>query len=274
MRDVDVDKWVDVATVASGFAALAAVWLSVVTARSARRVPLTDPYMTAWQSILEVLSVATEGRDQPPHEDQADQLLRQFNAADYQLSVTEATLRVRVYGRAIRHDLKNLLIDVLYDNPDLRVTVDSHQLTLRTMEKPEWATCSEDEWQSVVNSVPFASMLISQVWSLPGQLDDNDGLMKWYYPTVLQGLKSKDSVTAPTAAPQQQLAFMLGAYVDAFLLPWIRDASREALMGRVGLRGHRTLWRGRRYRWRYAPPWRRHPAHNGLSLFDPTNRRG
>ena len=98
MGDVN---WVDAAQVASGVAALAAVWLSVVTARSARRVPLTDAYMGAWQSILDVLTVATERRKEPPPEEDADRLMRRFEAADHQLSVIEATLRVRLYGRAI-----------------------------------------------------------------------------------------------------------------------------------------------------------------------------
>lgn len=274
MHPVTYDRLVDLAQVVSGFAALAAVWLAVVTARAGRRVPLTDAYMSAWQSILDVLAVATESRPEPPPEARADELLRQFNAADHRLSVIEATLRVRLYGRDIRHDLKNLLVDVLYDNPDIRGT-DGRPLTLADFPRPEWAKCSDDEWVRVVNSVPFASMLVSQVWSLPGRLDDDDGLMRWYYPTVLQGLDARDSVTAPSAPPQRQLAFMLGGYVDAFLLPWIRDASREALLGRLGLRGHRALWRQRRHRWRYAPPWRRRRVgHYGMALFSPTSRRG
>jgi hypothetical protein len=264
MGDVN---WVDAAQVVSGIAALAAVWLSVVTARSARRVPLTDAYMGAWQSILEVLTTATERREAPPPEAEADRLMRQFRAADHQLSVIEATLQVRVYGRAIRHDLTNLLIDVLYDDPDIREP--GRPLTLADMPREEWARCSDEEWVRVVNSVPFAAMLVSQVWSLPDQPDDPDGLMQWYFPTVLQGLDARDSVTAADAPPQQQLAFMLGAYVDAFLLPWIRDASREALMGSLGPRGYRALWRKRR-------GWRRVPARRvnfGIGLFEPTDRR-
>src|SRR4051794_27397768 len=129
MGDVN---WVDAAQVASGVAALAAVRLSVVTARTARRVPLTDAYMGAWQSILDVLTVATERRKEPPPEEDTDRLMRRFGAADDQLSVIEATLRVRLYGRAIRHDAKCLLIDTLYDNPEIR-EVGRYQLTLADM---------------------------------------------------------------------------------------------------------------------------------------------
>lgn len=273
MHLVTYDRLVDLAQVVSGLAALAAVCLAVATARAGRRVPLTDAYMGAWRSILDVIAVATEGRSEPPPEERADELMRQFNAADHRLSVIEAMLRVRLYGRDIRHDLKSLLLDVLYDNPDIRGT-DGRPLTLADMPRPGWADCSDSQWLRVANSVPFTSMLASQVWSLPGRLDDDDGLMRWYFPTVLEGLDARDSVTAPSAPPQQQLAFMLGGYVDAFLLPWIRDASREALLGRIGLRGHRMLWRRRRYRWRYAPPWRRRRrvAYHGVALFSPTSR--
>jgi len=67
---------------------------------------------------------------------------------------------------------------------------------------------------------------------------------------------------------------MLGGYVDSFLLPWIRDASREALMGRIGVRGHRALWRRRLRHWRHAPlRRRRRRADPGLYLFNPTARR-
>ena len=270
--DMSADGWVNAAQVVSGFAALAAVWLAVVTARTARRVPLTDAYMGAWKSILDVLAVATEGRSEPPSEESADRLMRQFNAGDHQLSVIEATLRVRVYGRDIRHDLKNLLLDVLYDNPEIR-QADIPRLTVADVPRPEWADCSDEDWLGVVNSVPFTWMFVNMMWSLPGRLDDDAGLMRWYFPTVSRGLDARDSVTAPSAPPQQQLAFMLGSYVDAFLLPWIRDASREALMGRVGVRGYRALWRQRRRRWRYAPPWRRRRVdYSGLNLFSPTNR--
>ncbi|KQW45059.1 hypothetical protein ASC77_19960 [Nocardioides sp. Root1257] len=264
--------WVDAAQVSSGFAALAAVWLSVVTARSARRVPLTDAYMGAWQSILDVLAIATDvSRSEPPPKDDSDRLLQRVRAADHQLSVIEATLRVRVYGRAIRLDLINLLIDVLYDNPEIR-DIDGTWMTLEDMPRATWADCSDEDWVRVINSIPFASMLVSEVWDLPGRpWDTEQGLLRWYYPTVLQGLNARTSVTAPTASPQLQLAFMLGAYVDAFLLPWIRDASREALMGRIGWRGHRMLWAQRRHRWGYAPPWRRRSVYGGLALFNPTN---
>lgn len=264
--------WVDAAQVVSGFAALAAVLLAMVTVRAGRRAPLTDAYMGAWQSILDTVAVATESREKPPPDENADLLMRQFNSADHRLSVIEATMRVRLYGREIRHDLKNLLIDALYDNHDIREP--RAALTLSDFPRPEWAGCSDEEWLQVANSVPFASMLVSQVWSIPGRSDDSDGLMRWYYPTVLQGLGAHDSVTASDAPPQRQLAFMLGAYVDAFLLPWIRDATREALLGRIGLRGHLSLWRQRRQRWRYAPPGRRHRVkYDGLTLFSSTNHR-
>ena len=197
--------------------------------------------MSAWQSILDVVEEATEGRTEPPPEERADLLLRQFNSADNKLSVIEATLRVRVYGRQIRHDLKNLLIDVLYDNSEIRAP--GRPLSLADFPRPEWADCTDDEWLGVVNSVPFTSMLVSQVWDLPGELGDGEGLLRWYYPTVLGGLSATDSVTAPTASPQAQLAFMLSAYLDTYLLPWIRDASREALLGRLGPHGRRVLWR-------------------------------
>lgn len=269
-----MSNWVDAAQVVSGFAALAAVWLSVVTARSARRVPLTDAYMSAWQAILEVLSVATDpSRAEPLPEDEADLLMRQFRAADHHLSVIEATLRVRVYGRVIRHQLTNLLIDVLYDNPEIR-EASADRLTVQDMPREDWATCSDEEWLRVVNSVPFASMLVSQVWDVPGQRDDDhNSLMRWYYPTVLESLNSPNSVTAPSAPPQQQLTFFLRAYVDYFLLPWIRDASREALMGRLGLQGYRALWRGRLRHWRHVRQWRDLRTHGHLGLFEPTSRR-
>lgn len=136
-------------------------------------VSVADAYMGAWQSILDVLAVATERRSEPPPEESADRLMRQFNAADHQLSVIEATLRVRVYGRAIRHDLTSLLVDVLYANPEIR-QVDDRPLTLGDFPRPEWANCSDEKWLSVVNSIPFGAMLVSQVWSLPGRLDDED----------------------------------------------------------------------------------------------------
>ncbi|MGY2702209.1 hypothetical protein [Nocardioides sp. HB32] len=267
--------WVNAAQVASGVAALAAVWLSVVTARSARRTPLTEPYMAAWRSVLEVLTVATESRDEPPPEQEADALMRQFRAADHQLSAIEATLRVRVYGRAIRGDLNNLLLDVLYDDPEIREPGD-HPLTTEHTPRPAWAGCSDEQWEQVINSVPFASMWISQVWELPGRpWDTEEGLMRWYYPVVLQGLyvDPEHSVTAPGAPAQQQLAFMLSMYVDSFVLPWVRDASREALMGRLGLRGQRLRWQKRRHRWSYDPPWRREQWHGHRPMrFEPTDR--
>ena len=271
--DMNADKWVDGAQLVSGFAAIAAVWLAVVTARAGRRVPLTDAYMSAWQAILDVVEVAAEGKSEPPTEERSDRLLRQFNGADHKLSVIEATLRVRVYGREIRHDLKNLLIDVLYDNPDIR-QVSARPLSLSEFPRPDWADCTDEKWLGVANSVPFTSMLVSEVWDLPGQLGDTDGLMRWYYPTVLKGLDARDSVTAPSAPPQAQLAFMLSAYVDAFLLPWIRDAAREALLGRLGVHARCALWRRRWHRWRHEPAWRGHRFdYDGLTLFSSTTRR-
>ena len=269
---MNTNNWVDAAQVVSGFAALAAVWLAVVTARTSRRVPLTDAYLAAWQTILDVVEEASEARAEPPAEDRADLLMRRFKGADHTLSVIEAMLRVRVYARGIRSDLNNLVIDALYDNPDIRLAP-SQPLNLPDFPRPEWAECSDEQWLRVVNSIPFASMLISQVWDLPDEVDNESGLMRWYYPTVLQGLDARDSMTAPSAPPQEQLAFFLGAYLNAFLLPWIRDATREALLGRVGLRGYWKLWRLRRQRWRYAPPWRRRVSYGGLTLFSPTDRR-
>ena len=190
----------DAAQVVSGFAALAAVMLAMATAKAGRRTPLTDAYMGAWQSILDTVAVATESREEPPPDESADLLMRQFKSADHRLSVIEATIRVRLYGRDIRHDLKNLLLDVLYDNHDIR---EPGVLTLSDFPRPEWAGCSDEEWVRVVNSVPFASMLVSQVWSLPGRTDDSDGLMRWYYPTVLHGLGAHDSVTASDAPPAE-----------------------------------------------------------------------
>lgn len=268
---MSVDQWVDAAQVASGFAALAAVWLAVVTARTSRRVPLTDAYMAAWQSILDSIAEATERREEPPPEVRADLLMRRYRSADHRLSVIEATLRVRVYGRGIRHDVHNLMVDLLYDNPDIRHN-SSAQLTLSDFPRPEWAGCSDEDWVRVVNSVPFSSMLISQVWDLPDDVDTDNGLMRWYYPTVLRGLDAHGSMTAASAPAQAQLAFFLDAYLNAFLLPWIRDATREALLGRVGLKGYRALWRQRRKSWRYAPPWRRRVRYDGLALFSPTDR--
>lgn len=266
--------WVAAAQVASGLAALAAVALAVSTARAARRVPMTDAYLGAWREVLMVLAAATERRDEPPPEDEADGLRRRFRDADHQLTAIEAALRVRVYGRAIRADLNNLLIDVLYDNPEVReVRVDALMAEMMPRAEHPWATCADEQWVRVLSSVPFASMLASQVWGRPGRPEDHDGLLRWYYPVVLKGLDATDSVTAPDAAPQQQLAFMLAAYVDSFLLPWIRDASREALMGRLGVRGYRLLWGQRRRRWRLDPPWRRRPRYPGPVLFDPTDRR-
>jgi len=257
--------------VVGGLAALAAVWLSVATAKAARRVPLTDSYMSAWRSILDVLAIAAEGRDRPPAEDEADRLMRQFRAADHQLSAVEASLRVRVFGRAIRSDLNNLLVTTLYDEPSLREP--TVWLTVADVPRPLWAACSDEEWECVINSVPFTAMFTSEVWGMPGMADDADGLLRWYFPVVLNGLaRSDDDVTAPNAAPQRQLAFMLGAYVNSFVLPWIRDATREALMARLGWRGQVRLWQDRLRRWRYDSPWR--PlSYSGPTLFEPTARR-
>ena len=143
-------------------AALAAVWLSVVTARSARRVPMTDAYLEAWQSILDVLAVATERRKELPSVEEADALMRQYRAADHKLSVIEATLRVRVYGREIRHQLKNLLLDVLFDDPEIREAPEAgFELTLAITPKADWATCSDEDWLRVMNSVPISSLFAS-----------------------------------------------------------------------------------------------------------------
>lgn len=273
---MDQDVWVSAAQIVSGVAALVAVWIGVVTVRSARRVPLTDTYMSGWQSIIDVLTVASERRESPPPEETADELIGRFRSADQKLAVVEATLGVRLYGREIRHDLHNLLVDVLYDNPNIR-GAESVWLGLIDVPRPEWAECSDEDWVRVVNSVPFNVMFASELWSLPGQPEDLDGLMRWYYPVVLHGLGARDSVTSPHAAPQQQLSFMLSAYVDAFVLPWVRDASREALMGRLGVRGRLALQR----KWRRQRSlrglsrghgWSSRGSSRGTTMFDPTDR--
>lgn len=200
--------------------------------------------------------------------------MTRFNSADSQLSVIEATLRVRVYGRSIRFDLNSLLIDTLYDNPDIRAVPPHASLTADDVPRPAWAHCTDDEWQGVINSVPFNAMWISQLWDLPGGpwlgLDDQNRLMRWYAPIVLGGLRTPGLVTSPDAPTQQQLAFLLKAYTNAFVLPWIRDASREALMGRLGARGYRLLWRRRHTRW-LRRAVRGHPQTDPvLTSFDPT----
>lgn len=263
-------NWVDAAQIVSGLAALVALRLSIVTTRAARRVPMTDSYLASWKAILDVIAVASEGRDAPPDEQTADALMRQFSAADHQLSVIEAMLRVRLYGRDVRSQLNNLLIDVLYEIPDIRRPEST--LGLDAAPRPGWAHCSDEEWLRVNNSIPFTMMYASELWDLPGE-SGGEGLMKWYLPTVLHGLAARpDTVTSPTAPAQRQLAFLLDGYLNAFVLPWIRDASREALMGSLSLRDrlrllqvHRDTSRHRRLSRRL----RRMPDHH-LGLFDPT----
>lgn len=266
---------VDAAQVASGLAALAAVWLSVTTARAARRVPMTDAYVGAWQSILDVVTAAAAYREEPFPRDEAERHMRQFRAADKHLSAVEAALRVRVYGRDIRFDLHNLVVDVLFSAREAPEPV-GHGLTVADYPRPLWADCSNDEWERVINSVPVGWMLATQICGLPGDPDDTEGLLRWYYRVVLGGLgrSDADTVTAPDSPPQAQLAFLLNAYVDTFLLPWIRDATREALIGRLGPRGRARLWRQRRQRLRHVRmPWWPRPAVPGVRLFDPTDTR-
>lgn len=243
-----MSSWVDLAQVASGLAALAAVVLSVSTIRSARRVPLTNAYMEGWQGILDVLVIACENRDSPPPVDESDQLMRKFKAADHRLSVVEATVGARVYGGTIRLDLNNLLIDTLYDDPDIR-TVGVRPLTTTDLPKDEWADGSDEDWERVINSVPFTCILANHMWGIPGKTDDYDGLMRWYYPVVLQGLRYPGWASSPDTSAQRQLASLLNAYVNSFVLPWVRDASREVLMGRVGWRNRMLLVRDNLTHW-------------------------
>lgn len=270
-RTMSADVWVNAAQIASGIAALVAVWVAIRTASAGRRAPLADAYLTAWQSILEVAGTAAYDDDKPPSVERANALMKQFELADQRLTVIEATLGVRLYGRDARFDLANFVHSALFDDPEVR-DAGTQPLSLSAIPRPDWAHCSDEEWLRVANSVPFASMLVHQVWSVPGDPDNTEGLMKWYYPVVLRGLDTRASVTSSSAPAQQQLSFFLSNYVDSFVLPWIRDAAREALLGRVGLRGRLKLWRRTAIRWRRTPPWRARKIPPSLMLFNSTDR--
>lgn len=172
--------------------------------------------------------------------ERADELTHQYRAADNRLTVLETALGVKAYRRSIRHDLNNILLDVLYEDTGAR-----HDLTpLSSDEWPPPGPVRPADWSRVTTSAAISSLLLNQAMERPGVPgDDTEGVLRWYVPRVLDALDNPDSVYSPDAPAQQQLARLLGDYHNDFLLPWVRNATREALLGRRGLTGHRMALR-------------------------------
>lgn len=265
-------EWVDAAQVASGLAAVMALIFAATTVRASRRAPLAESYLRAWETILDIVVEASHGGPKAPDTDQAEKLLREYRSADQRLAVLEAALGVKAYGRDIRHDVHNILMDVLFEDTEARR--DLTPLPNDVLEPPDWA--DPETWPRVSTSVAISSLLCNHIFDHPGDVNGGgDDMLNWYAPRVLRALDNPDSVYSPLAEPQYQIARLLSDYHNDFLLPWVRDATREALLGRRGIKGHKLALR--RWRWklknaaRRLRPWRRkNPSaipHSYSSIF-------
>lgn len=240
-----MSDWVEAAQVASGVAAIVAIAISIRAVRAANRTPLADSYVRAWESIVGVVvKVANLGPDPLPHAD-AEALLHEFRVADQRLAVLESALRVKVYDRSIRHQVNNLLIDALF-NTDGTIVCEPFERGNDDWMVPAWA--DRDMWPQLGLSAAAQVLIANDVlWDRPtNRAAHRPGeyeLLEWYSDRIFRALNTENNVYSSLASHQHQVSRLVLDFNSEFLEPWIRNATREALMGRRSWAGRKFLAR-------------------------------